>query len=138
MSRPSARRWRCCDRVRTWTRCREIFTRMLDHDDANRYLTGADVRYDLGSAQDLVGRCYAPDTAVRTPGGEVRLADLQRSGRGVLVAADEAHAAVAAGWAGRVDVVAGTSGLAPGASILVRADGSSRGRPATRHRWRTR
>ncbi|HEU5028101.1 MAG TPA: FAD-dependent monooxygenase [Spirillospora sp.] len=106
---------------------RDIFTRMLDHDGANRYLTGlitgSDVRYDLGSAQDLVGRCYAPDTAVRTAGGDVRLADLQRTGRGVVIAADEAHAAVAAGWAGRVDVVAGTSELAPGASILVRADG---------------
>ncbi|GAA2125483.1 FAD-dependent monooxygenase [Actinomadura napierensis] len=106
---------------------REIVTRMLDHDDANRYLTGlitgTDVRYDLGSAQDLVGRCYAPETTVRTPGGEVRLADLQRSGRGLVITADDAHAAEAADWAGRVDVVTGSCDLAPGASILVRADG---------------
>ncbi|MEV4252652.1 FAD-dependent monooxygenase, partial [Spirillospora sp. NPDC049652] len=106
---------------------REIVTRLLDHDDANRYLTGlitgTDVRYDLDSPQDLVGRCYAPDTTVRTPGGEVRLAALQRSGRGVLIAVDDAHAAEAAGWTGRVDVVTGSCDLAPGASVLVRADG---------------
>ncbi|MFD0683988.1 FAD-dependent monooxygenase [Actinomadura fibrosa] len=107
---------------------RDIVTRLLRHDDANRDLTdmitGAAVRYDLGSGQDLVGRAYAPDLTVRTAtGDEPRLAELQRSGRGLLIAADKPQAHTAAPWAGRVDIVTGDCDLAPGSSILIRPDG---------------
>ncbi|WP_433465441.1 FAD-dependent monooxygenase [Spirillospora sp. CA-128828] len=104
---------------------REMFSLLLHHDDANRHLTGmisgADIRYDLGSAQDLVGRCYPPDLTVRLPTGEEqRLAALQRSGRALLIATRDRSAG---GWEGRLDTVIGSCDLAPGASILVRPDG---------------
>jgi hypothetical protein len=112
---------------------REIFTRRLDHDGANRYLTGmisgAYVRYDLGFAQDLVGRCHAPDLTVRLPSGRVpRLAALQRSGRALLIGAGDA---AAGGWEGRVDTVAGSCDWRRVHRSWFGRTGSSRGRPTT-------
>ncbi|MQY05346.1 FAD-dependent monooxygenase [Actinomadura macrotermitis] len=99
---------------------REIFARMLDHDDANRYLTdlitGAGVRHDLGSARDEVGRVQPPDL---TAGGR-RVADLHHAGGGVLVTDDPA---AAAGWADRVTAVPGPCEGIDAGTVLIRPDG---------------
>ncbi|MBO2453575.1 FAD-dependent monooxygenase [Actinomadura barringtoniae] len=101
---------------------REIFTRMLDFDDANAYLTdlmnGAGIRYELDSRTDAVGRSFAFDLTVNTAEGELRVADLMRSGRGLLIGDHDI-----APWADRVDVVSGSSPKAPSCSLLIRPDG---------------
>lgn len=85
-------------------------------------LSGAWIRYDLGSAHPLVGRS-APD--FRFEDG-TRLGDLMADGRGVVLdfsPGRRLHAS-AAGWEGRIRYAAGTAAddLGCGA-VLVRPDG---------------
>ncbi|MFC6884911.1 FAD-dependent monooxygenase [Actinomadura yumaensis] len=98
---------------------REIFERLLDHDGANRYLTdmitGSDVRYDLGSADDLVGRCLPSGTSLHDG---TRVADLLHDGRALLVTDDPALHEAATPWKDRAGVVS-----APGVPYLLRPDG---------------
>jgi Aromatic-ring hydroxylase, C-terminal len=71
-------------------------------------MSGADVRYDMGGpdAHPLVGRC-APDLTLRTADGTVRLAELTRTARPLLIdlTDDSAAAKTLADGYGAVDVV---------------------------------
>ncbi|GAA3229866.1 FAD-dependent monooxygenase [Nonomuraea helvata] len=72
------------------TELRELFTELLGYRDNVQHLAeliaGADVRYDMGESGDhpLAGR-FAPDMSLLTADGPVRLAELTRSARPLLV-----------------------------------------------------
>nr|WP_055502084.1 FAD-dependent oxidoreductase [Nonomuraea pusilla] len=72
------------------TGLRELFTELLRDRSAVQRLAGlvagADVRYDMGGTQahPLVGR-FAPDMELDTPAGPVRLAELTRTARPLLL-----------------------------------------------------
>lgn len=115
---------------------REVFSELLAIDEVNLLLSeltsGLDVVYDLadeagpGSVHPRTGR-RAPELSLRTAeGATVRLAELLRPGRPVLVDPTPAGkaAAAAAGWADRVAVVTGEPVDAEAApALLVRPDG---------------
>lgn len=108
------------------TALREVFGELLG-DPANvrrvaDLMTGADVRY-AGGPHPLTGR-WMPDLDLRTDTGPATVAGLLHAARPVLLtfAAHEEHAATAAPWADRVDVVAATAD-APAEAVLVRPDG---------------
>ncbi|AUX46568.1 FAD-dependent oxidoreductase [Sorangium cellulosum] len=110
-----------------------VFRELMGLGEVKRYMhekfSMVHVRYDMGvpeaKAPPLLGRA-APDVWLQTSGGPARLACLQRTGRGVLL--DLAEGAelreVAAGWAGRVDLVRARC-EAPDlpAALLIRPDG---------------
>ncbi|WP_437502366.1 FAD-dependent monooxygenase [Sorangium sp. So ce1099] len=110
-----------------------VFGELMRLEQVKRYMhemfSMVHVRYDMGIPEaqcpPLLGRA-APDLWLHTPGGPVRLAALQRNGRGVLLdLADRADLReVAAGWAGRVDLVRARC-EAPDlpAALLIRPDG---------------
>ncbi|MFE3882922.1 FAD-dependent monooxygenase [Streptomyces lydicus] len=85
-------------------------------------LSGASIRYDLGSEHPLVGRS-APDFCLEDG---TRLSDLMRDGRGVALdfSADRCLSGAVKGWESRVRYAAGPAenGLELGA-VLVRPDG---------------
>ena len=91
---------------------RELFGELLGHQDTVQHLAdlvaGTDIRYDLGGADahPLVGR-FAPDLDLRIPTGKVRLAELTRPARPLLLdlTDDGSSARAAAPWRGRVDIV---------------------------------
>lgn len=72
------------------TGLRELFTELLRDPNTVRHLaeltTGADVRYDMGEPEPhpLTGR-FAPDLELHTPTGPVRLAELTRTARPLLL-----------------------------------------------------
>nr|BFE79421.1 hypothetical protein GCM10020093_020220 [Planobispora longispora] len=72
------------------TGLRELFTELLRDPDTVRRLAeltaGADVRYDMGGPEPhpLIGR-FAPDMELHTPAGPVRLAELTRTARPLLL-----------------------------------------------------
>ncbi|UWE12632.1 FAD-dependent monooxygenase [Actinacidiphila bryophytorum] len=70
-------------------------------------IAGSDLRYDLGGSHPLVGT-HARDLVLSAQGGPVRLAELTRAGRPVLLdlTATAEVAKAAAGWSERIDVVA--------------------------------
>ncbi|HWC81642.1 MAG TPA: FAD-dependent monooxygenase [Pseudonocardiaceae bacterium] len=103
---------------------RAVITDLMHTDDGNDYfltrIAGFRQRYDLGGGHPLVGR-RTPDPVL---GNGSRLAEHCHAGRAVLLdrTADGVPAAVAAGWADRVEVVADPCDAAP-AGLLVRPDG---------------
>ncbi|MEV0351984.1 FAD-dependent oxidoreductase [Nonomuraea sp. NPDC050680] len=72
------------------TGLRELFTELLRDPNTVRHLAeltaGADVRYDMGEPKPhpLMGR-FAPDLELHTPAGPVRLAELTRTARPLLL-----------------------------------------------------
>ncbi|WP_330334651.1 FAD-dependent monooxygenase [Streptomyces sp. NBC_00536] len=85
-------------------------------------LSGAWIRYDLGSEHPLVG-LSAPDFAMEDG---TRLGDLMADGRGLLLdfSAGQTLRAAAVGWAGRIRYAAGAAENDLGAgAVLVRPDG---------------
>ncbi|HEX4062438.1 MAG TPA: FAD-dependent monooxygenase [Streptosporangiaceae bacterium] len=108
---------------------RELFVELMAFDDANqhvsRLMTGVDQPYPAGSDYPEAGR-MAADRLVDLPagrgGGSSRLYELLREPGGLLVdgSAGQDWSAAAAGYRGRVRVVAGTPGTE---SLLVRPDG---------------
>lgn len=89
-------------------------------------IAGSDLRYDLGGSHPLVGT-HARDLVLSAQGGPVRLAELARTGRPLLLDLTETAAAAkaAAGWSARVDVVAGRAepSVEPGfTAALIRPD----------------
>ncbi|WP_331765810.1 FAD-dependent oxidoreductase [Embleya sp. NBC_00896] len=89
---------------------------------AYRKTTGLFNRYELGSAQPLVG-CTAPDFCFEDG---TRLGDLLRQGRGVVLdfSGDHALQRVAKSWEGRIQYAAGTARNDLGFSaLLIRPDG---------------
>jgi len=112
------------------TALRELFTELLGHEVNLQHLadliSGADIRYDMGGRHrdPLIGR-WAPDLELETDTGPVRLAELTRSARPLLLdlTADAAPAAALAGWRDRVDITAARVQGAPATALLVRPDG---------------
>ncbi|MDL4774708.1 FAD-dependent monooxygenase [Actinomadura xylanilytica] len=94
------------------TALRDLFIELLGHRDTVQHLAdllaGADVRYDMGipEAHPLVGR-FAPDVELDTSTGTVRLAELGRTARPLLLDLTEGASVAEALPDGtdRVDVV---------------------------------
>ena len=127
---------------------RELFGELMQFPEPLRYLgtimEGSDVRYEMPNGQarphPLAGR-FAPDLRLDADGGVTRVAELVRSARGVLLdlsgageaagpragalTPDSALAGAAAGWPGRVSVIAARplAQPAPAAAMLIRPDG---------------
>ncbi|WP_343245151.1 FAD-dependent monooxygenase [Streptomyces sp. SID14478] len=118
---------------------REVFGALMVFDDVNRYLrhllTALDIRYPADGDHVLAGR-RVPDADLKTPDGATRVHELLHAGRPVLLdlSGSAAVAAVARGWADRLDLVEARSEddvwpvpalgdiPAPGA-LLIRPDG---------------
>ncbi|MFF3676211.1 rifampin monooxygenase [Streptomyces sp. NPDC002120] len=85
------------------TALRKLLSRLLDIEEANRYVTGmitaVDVRYDFGEGHALLGRRMR-DLNLKQGG---RLYGLMRDGRGLLL--DQTGRLSVEGWADRVDRV---------------------------------
>ncbi|MFF0746252.1 FAD-dependent monooxygenase [Streptomyces sp. NPDC004111] len=113
------------------TALRTLFTELLQHKGVVQHLAdltaGTDVRYDTGTADPhpAAGR-FAPELELTTPTGKVRLAELARTARPLLVDLTEDHAptALLAGDRDTVDLVPGHGGDPAGPRcLLVRPDG---------------
>jgi 2-polyprenyl-6-methoxyphenol hydroxylase-like FAD-dependent oxidoreductase len=122
------------------TALRELFTELLAEPHTVAHIAGlmagADIRYDMGydtesgAAHPLVGR-WAPDMLLDMDGrGSVRLVELTRTGRPLLLDLTESASLAAAGarlpgeWAGRIDVVTARlhSAGVPATALLLRPD----------------
>ncbi|MFF1716848.1 FAD-dependent oxidoreductase [Streptomyces sp. NPDC058268] len=114
---------------------RDLFGEVLGLPQALEHIAGRlhgeDVRYGGGAPDDaahpLLGR-WAPDLALRTTQGPLRLAELLHAGRPVLLdlgGNGTLHDIVAEGWKDRVDVVAARSEQPdpPADALLIRPDG---------------
>jgi 2-polyprenyl-6-methoxyphenol hydroxylase-like FAD-dependent oxidoreductase len=126
---------------------RELFARLLENPEVNRHLvgqiSGCDIRYDtlvkattdteshstVDSVPDVVGR-FLPPHKVFIDGRACLAAELLRTGRPVLLeltgtsTGSAALQAVAAGWAGHLDIVtAVSSDPREHSALLVRPDG---------------
>ncbi|WP_220503094.1 FAD-dependent monooxygenase [Microbispora sp. H10885] len=111
------------------TGLREVFTELLrDQSTVQRLaglLSGADVRYDMGEheAHPLTGR-FAPDMDLHTPTGPVRLAELTRNARPLLLdLTEEASLAETLALHDQVDVVTARSRIPAPTALLLRPDG---------------
>jgi 2-polyprenyl-6-methoxyphenol hydroxylase-like FAD-dependent oxidoreductase len=109
----------------------DLLTRVAGHPDGNRALaetvTGLDTRYDMcpETAHPGLGR-LAPNLTLTTGTGDTDVATLLAPGRGLLLHLDEGRAVpeLAAGWAGRVDIVAARCPRHPELrAVLLRPDG---------------
>ncbi|MET8561103.1 rifampin monooxygenase [Streptomyces flaveolus] len=102
------------------TALRELFGRLMDFEEVNRYITGiitaVDVRYGLGEGHDLLGRRLRD-----VPLKRGRLYGLMHGGRGLLL--DQTGRLSVAGWADRVDRVADVSEELEVPAVLLRPDG---------------
>jgi 2-polyprenyl-6-methoxyphenol hydroxylase-like FAD-dependent oxidoreductase len=102
------------------TALRELFTRLMDFEEVNRYVTGmitaVDVRYDFGEGHELLGRRMRD-----LPLKRGRLYELTRTGRGLLL--DQTGRLSVAGWADRVDHVVDVSEELDVPGVLLRPDG---------------
>ncbi len=112
------------------TALRELFAELLtDPNNVRRIsdlLSGADIRYNMGTdTHPLVGR-WVPDFSVASTGGTQRIAELARDGRPMLVDLTESGS-VAAALINIKDQLTITAGRPVGeiaaAAVLVRPDG---------------
>jgi 2-polyprenyl-6-methoxyphenol hydroxylase-like FAD-dependent oxidoreductase len=112
---------------------RETLGQLIDLDEANRHLAdlvmGLDIRYgvaDPATAHPLLGRSLPP-VVLKTSGGAVGLGELLAGGHGVVLdlsGGGAQTAAVAAGWADRVDTVtAAPTAEIDARALLLRPDG---------------
>lgn len=102
------------------TALRELFAKLMDFEEVNRYVTGmitaVDVRYDFGEGHDLLG-------------GRLRDVELKRGrlyaqmheGRGLLL--DQTGRLSVEGWADRVDHIVDVSEELDVPAVLLRPDG---------------
>ncbi|WP_157246966.1 FAD-dependent oxidoreductase [Nonomuraea typhae] len=111
------------------TGLREVFAELLRDPDTVQRLAeltaGADVRYDMGGREThpLTGR-FAPDMKLHTPAGPVRLAELTRSARPLLLDLTE-EASLGETLALRhdqVDIVTARSQTPAPTALLLRPD----------------
>ncbi|GAA0451446.1 FAD-dependent oxidoreductase [Actinoplanes capillaceus] len=107
------------------TGLRGLFAELLRKPEVTGHIaalmSGADVAYPADPADPLAGRC-APDVVVHGGGAPVRLAELTRTARPLLLDSTGAYAEVAAGWRDRVDVVTGPLEGTAATALLVRPD----------------
>ncbi|QNE78995.1 rifampin monooxygenase [Streptomyces finlayi] len=99
---------------------RELFTKLMDFEEVNRYVTGiitaVDVRYDFGEGHELLGRRLRD---VKLEQG--RLYELMHGGRGLLL--DPAGRLSVTGWADRIDHVVDAGEELDVPAVLLRPDG---------------
>ncbi|TDD50501.1 FAD-dependent monooxygenase [Saccharopolyspora elongata] len=108
------------------TALRELFTELLDDPGTVQRIAdltaGSDVRYDMGAAgaHPLIGRC-APEFELHTETGPVRLAELTRSARPLLIdLTEDGSPGTLVGRTDQVDVVRGRlAGADIGATALL-------------------
>ncbi|MER7949557.1 rifampin monooxygenase [Streptomyces sp. NPDC096079] len=102
------------------TALRELFSKLMDFEEVNRYVTGmitaVDVRYDLGEGHELLGRRLRDLTLKRG-----RLYELTHAGRGLLL--DRSGLLSVEGWADRVDHVVDAGEELDVPAVLMRPDG---------------
>ncbi|QIB42496.1 rifampin monooxygenase [Streptomyces aureoverticillatus] len=105
------------------TALRELFAKLMDFEEVNRYVTGmitaVDVRYDLGEGHELLG-LRLRDLELK----QGRLYELMHGGRGLLL--DQTGRLSAAGWEDRIDHVVDAGGELVDldvAAVLLRPDG---------------
>jgi 2-polyprenyl-6-methoxyphenol hydroxylase-like FAD-dependent oxidoreductase len=111
------------------TALRELFTELLGdvHTVAHiaNLMAGADVHYDMGvaDAHPLVGR-FAPDLVLETGHGTLRLAELTRTARPLLLDLTEnaCFANEVDGWRARIDTVTGSTRDTHACALLLRPD----------------
>lgn len=113
------------------TALRELFTELLTRKEVVQHLAdltaGTDVRYDMGIADPhpAVGH-FAPELELITEAGKVRLAELARSARPLLVDLTESQTLAAVlpkGQDAPVEVVLARGGPAGLTGLLIRPDG---------------
>ncbi|WP_329120642.1 rifampin monooxygenase [Streptomyces sp. NBC_01465] len=99
---------------------RELFTKLMDFEEVNRYITGmitaVDIRYAFGEGHELLGRRLRDVQLKRG-----RLYELMREGRGILL--DQTGTLSVEGWADRVDLVVDVSDELDVPAVLLRPDG---------------
>ncbi|MGG2463488.1 rifampin monooxygenase [Streptomyces sp. RGM 3693] len=102
------------------TALRELFSKLMDFEEVNRYVTGiitaVDVRYDFGEGHELLGRRMR-DVKLK----QGRLYERMHGGRGLLL--DQTGGLSVAGWADRVDHVVDVSEELDAPAVLLRPDG---------------
>lgn len=102
------------------TALRELFSKLMDFEEVNRYVTGmitaVDVRYDLGEGHELLGRRMR-DVKLK----QGRLYELMHAGRGLLL--DRTGRLSVEGWEDRVDHVVDFSEELDVPAVLLRPDG---------------
>ncbi|MEU8180761.1 FAD-dependent monooxygenase [Micromonospora sp. NPDC049047] len=107
------------------TGLRQLFAELLAKPEVTGHIaalmSGADVRYPADPADPLAGRC-APDVVVHGDHGPVRLAELTRAARPLLLDSTGTYAEVAAPWCDRVEVVTGPLEGTTATALLVRPD----------------
>ncbi|MCZ7438303.1 FAD-dependent monooxygenase [Micromonospora sp. WMMC241] len=84
-------------------------------------MAGADIRYDSGPDGPPVGT-WAPDLVVHGDAGPVRLAELTRDARPLLLDGTGTLGAAAAPWRDRVDVIGGRLAGTSSTALLLRPD----------------
>ncbi|MEV0216146.1 FAD-dependent monooxygenase [Micromonospora sp. NPDC050695] len=107
------------------TGLRELFAELLRKPEVTGHIaalmSGADVRYPADPTDPLAGR-NAPDVIVHGDHGALRLAELTRTARPLLLDSTGAFAEVAAPWRDRVDVITGPLRGTTATALLVRPD----------------
>lgn len=102
------------------TALRELFSKLMDFEEANRYVTGmitaVGIRYDFGEGHELLGRRLR-DVKLK----QGRLYELMHDGRGLLL--DQIGRLSVEGWADRVDHVVDVSEELDVPAVLLRPDG---------------
>ncbi|MEU1258178.1 rifampin monooxygenase [Streptomyces chartreusis] len=102
------------------TALRELFSKLMDFAEVNRYVTGmitaVDVRYDFGEGHELLGRRMRD-----LPLERGRLYELMHDGRGLLL--DRTGRLSVKGWADRVDHVVDAGEELDVPAALLRPDG---------------
>ncbi|MFG2915423.1 FAD-dependent monooxygenase [Kitasatospora sp. NPDC048298] len=111
------------------TAVRALFGELLAHPDnlgrIAALLAGSDIRYDVDCPHPLAGR-FVPEISATTSDGEVRIAELARTGRPLLIDLTGGKldlAGPAAGWKDRVDLVTADCPRPPTGALLLRPDG---------------
>ncbi|MGW3041332.1 FAD-dependent monooxygenase [Kitasatospora sp. NPDC001159] len=111
------------------TALRALVGELLSHEDnlarIAALMAGSDIRYDTGCPHPSAGG-FAPELALTTADGPVRLAELTRGGGALLLDLTGGSLGLAdraAGWKDRVDVVAVECAEPPAGALLLRPDG---------------
>lgn len=107
------------------TGLRELFAELLRTPAVTGHvaalMSGADISYPADPTDPPAGR-NAPDLTIDNGHGPVRLAELTRTGRALLLDSTGSHAATAAPWHDRVDVITGPLRGTTATALLVRPD----------------